>query len=456
MLHQFNKLSIPLKISLSFLVTVLIGSGLLSLPISQAHSSEAVFFDHLFTAISMVCVTGLYTQPVYLTYNLFGQVVSMILMSIGGLGILTIIAYLYYAINERVSFSEQVAVTEALNRESVADFKPFIKSVFKFVAMVEVVGALLLMTYFIPDLGWKKGAFTSAFLSISAFNNAGFDNLGPTSLIAYSHVTIINIVIPILIIFGGLGFSVWNDLKEHFKQATSWEDYISPKHLFRRLSLSSKVAITVTGVLLLSGTVLFYLLEVGHTMVGSAFVDQLKISFFQSTTMRTAGFATVNYTKLHTATLLICTIFMFIGGSPGGTAGGVKTTTCAIIGKMILSEMRGEQQVIFFRRLIDKKAVQKSLIIAMTFLAIIVTSIIAITLLDSWVDLEFVIFEVVSALATVGVTADLTPELSRMSQTIIMVLMFIGRVGPITIFTALKLKKSSPDVQRATGQILIG
>lgn len=135
---------------------MLIGSGLLSLPISQAHSSEAVFFDHLFTAISMVCVTGLYTQPVYLTYNLFGQVVSMILMSIGGLGILTIIAYLYYAINERVSFSEQVAVTEALNRESVEDFKPFIKSVFKFVAMVEVVGALLLMTYFIPDLGWKK------------------------------------------------------------------------------------------------------------------------------------------------------------------------------------------------------------------------------------------------------------------------------------------------------------
>lgn len=457
--RKFSDWPIPIKIVVSFAVVMFIGSLLLALPFSQLESSQATYFDHLFSAVSMVAVTGLYTEPLAYTYNTFGQIIALFLIKLGGLGLITIVSAIILQFGRRVSIKEEVTLKQALNRSDMTGFRSFLLSVVKYTSIVELTGALLLSLHFIPLLGLRRGAFTSVFLAISAFNNAGFDNLGTESLQAFVDTPIVNTVIPILIILGGIGFSVWFDVAGHFKEFISARSWIDIKGPYRRLKLHTRLVIKWSFWLTVSAMVLFMLSEWNHTgTIGDlSVIGKIQASFFQAVTLRTAGFATLDYTKLHIFTLFFFTVFMFIGGSPGGTAGGAKTSTVALVVKLISSEIRGLDNVNYRKRTLEMTIVKRALVIVVMFVILNFISLAFMTIFDEHIPLQYLFFESVSAFGTVGLSADLTPELSRYSQTILMISMFVGRLGPITIFTALgNTGHKKKNITYATGNILIG
>ena len=459
LLSRFSDWPIPIKIVISFAFVMFAGSLILALPISQLDSSQATYFDHLFGAISMVAVTGLYTVPVAHTYNLFGQIVVLALIKLGGLGIITIVSAVILQLGRRVSMKEEVTLQQALNRSDRMGFKNFLISVVKYTTLIEAIGAFFLAFYMIPTFGWGRGLFTSIFLAISAFNNAGFDNLGTTSLQQFVETPIVNIVIPILIILGGIGFSVWFDVAKHFKKFIAVRSWIDFKGTYRRLKIHTRLVIKWSFWLIVSAMVLFMLSEWNHagTLGNLSFFGKIQASFFQAVTLRTAGFATLDYTQLHMFTLIFFTIYMFIGGSPGGTAGGAKTSTVALVVKLISSEIRGIDNVNYKKHTLQMDIVKRALVIVVMFVLLNFIALALMTIFDEHIPLQYLFFESVSAFGTVGLSANLTPELSRYSQSIIMLSMFVGRLGPITIFTALgKKDRKQKNITYATGNILIG
>ena len=333
MIRFLFKDSIPKRIASSFAIVILVGSFLLNLPISQLATSKASYFDHLFTTVSMVCVTGLSTQPVAETYNTFGQVICMILMQIGGLGLMSIIAFFLYDAGKKMSLVDKLALQDSLNREDGQDFKKYLKTIFKYTFFIEFIAAVILSFRFVPELGTAKGIFTAFFFAISAFCNAGFDNLGSNSLINYATDPFLTLVVAALIILGGIGFSVWFDFKRSYLEMRKSTKSKKRKSFYRRLQYHTKIVLWLTGIILLSGTVLTLLTEWNNpnTIGNLSFFDKLLVSFFQTVTMRTAGFATIDYTNAHPTSILLYCIQMLIGGSPGGTAGGVKTTTFLVV-----------------------------------------------------------------------------------------------------------------------------
>jgi len=452
----FRNLSTALKILLSFLVVIIIGSLLLNLQVSQINTSEASYFDHLFTSVSMVCVTGLYTQSVAATYNLFGQIICMILMKLGGLGLLTVVSAFYLQLGSSVSIKNKVTIKESLSHDSLFDFKTFILSVIKFTTLFELIGALLLMTYFVPRYG-AEGAFSSVFLAISGFNNAGFDNMGINSLQNFSTIPIVNVIIPLLIIAGGIGFNVWFDIKNTVKKTGLNRSLFNIKSLYRKLQLHTRLVLNWTTILLIGGALLFLIFEWKNTIGQSTTLDKLQIAFFQSTTMRTAGFATIDFTNVHDVSIIFFFILMFIGGAPGGTAGGAKVSTVAIIFHTLKAEILGQKYVSYQNRTINISLIRKAAVIIVMYILLLLIGISLLSIFDEQIPLKYTIFEVISALATVGVSADVTTELGRVSQTVLMFLMFFGRLGPITVFTALRTRKPrSQNIKYAKGKILIG
>ncbi|WP_208560510.1 TrkH family potassium uptake protein [Marinilactibacillus kalidii] len=459
LLNRFSSLPIPFKIVLSFAFVIFTGSILLAMPFSQQAGSQATYFDHLFTAVSMVCVTGLFTEPLAYTYNLFGQIIGLVLIKLGGLGLITLVATIVMRLGRRVSMKDEVTLQQALNRGSMVNFRNFLLSVVRYTFMIEGVGAFFLAFHFIPLFGWARGTFTSIFLSISAFNNAGFDNLGTTSLQGFVDAPIINIVIPLLIIVGGIGFSIWFDLAQNFKAFIAVRSWIDFKGHYRRLKLHTRLVLNWTVFLIIAAMVLFMFSEWSNPdTIGSLdFSGKLQATFFQAVTLRTAGFGTVSYTSLHLFTIIFMTVFMFIGGSPGGTAGGAKTSTVALVVKLLWAEISGQQNVHYQKRTIDREIVQRALVIVVMFVILNFLGMSLMSIFDESVPLQYLFFEAVSALGTVGLSADLTPELSRASQTVIMFMMFIGRLGPITIFTALgQFDRKQKSKVYATGNIIIG
>lgn len=454
-LHFKNKHYSPTRIiAFSFFAVIVIGSLLLSLPI--CHSVDIPYIDHLFTAVSATCVTGLVTVTVCEEYTLLGQIVIILMIQIGGLGFLTLLSMFFVKFKKRLSYSNKMIMQEALNQNTLNDIGLFIQRVIQYTFAFEGLGAIFLMIEFIPEFGLFKGIYYSIFHSISAFCNAGFDILGSTSLIGYQSNVLVNIVISSLIIAGGLGFIVWIELKERIMKLIYKK--ISLKKVIGTLSLHSKIAIITTAILLLSGTVLFFLLEYDNTISHLSFGDKLLTSYFQSVTLRTAGFASVDMGMLKDATKFIMCIFMFIGGSPAGTAGGLKTVTFAIIVLSCISLTQGKEKVSVFRRTIDSMVARRALMIAlislsMTFIALLILSI---TENKSFIDL---MFEVYSAFATVGLTASLTPYLTSIGKIVIMILMFIGRIGPLTmmlLFVKKHNQLNGKEIEYPDGDVLIG
>lgn len=459
---MFNDVSIAFKIAFSFAAVIFVGSILLAMPMSQIPSSEANYFDHLFTATSMVCVTGLFTQPVYLTYSRFGQWINILLMQVGGLGIMTLVAVVFMQLGRRISVRNEITLGEALNRGELSDFQRFIRIVVKYTLFIELIGMVGLSFHFVPELGWKDGLFTSLYLAVSAFNNAGFDNFGSVSLQPYVKDVLINLVISSLIILGGIGFSVWIDVSKMFKEfcLSKKRDLDSIKRHYSKLQIHTQLVLNFSFFLIVSGTVLLLISEWNNptSIAGFSFGHKVLASYFQSVTMRTAGFATLDYTSIKLFSIMICCGLMFVGGSPGGTAGGPKTSTIALIGKLIMAETRGEKNVNYKHHTIPLELIRHGLVIVIAFVSILFTGIALLALFDPDKPFQYLVFEVFSALNTVGVSANLTSTLSQKSQTVLMILMFIGRLGPITIFTALgqRRQRNTKEVVYATGRILIG
>lgn len=457
-LKRLRRLPPAAKIVISFAIVIFIGSLLLTLPISNLESSETTYFDNLFTAVSMVCVTGLFTLPVATSFTVFGQTVCIVLMQIGGIGLMTILATFIMRIGRKMRFSDTIAVKEALNREELGDFKTYLASILKYTAIIEGTGMILLAFRFVPEFGFASGLFVSLFLAVSAFCNAGFDNLGAYSLQEYVHDPLINLVITTLIILGGIGFSVWFDVTHNVQSIIKNKCKSGWKRSYRMLKIHTRLAINMTVALIVIGTLVFLLVEWNNpNSIGNfTFGDKVLASFFQTVTMRTAGFATLDYELVKPFSLLFFIGTMFIGGSPGGAAGGIKTTTFALVALLVISEIKGQKHVNYAHHTIPLEIIRRAIVIVATFSLFLIAGVSVLMLVEDQPFL-YLLFETVSALATVGVSVNLTPELSHISHVVLMILMFVGRIGPITLLLSLSRKsKKTADRLYAKTTILIG
>lgn len=447
------------RIAFSFLMVIVIGSLLLACPFSN-QGDVGNYIDHLFIATSATCVTGLVPMVVSEQYTLIGQLIIILLIQIGGLGFLTLLNMFIYALRKKLTYTNKMVMQEALNQTSMRSIGIYIKRVIKYTAFFEVIGAVLLSFVFVPDYGFVKGIYMSVFHSISAFCNAGFDVIGAASLIPYQSHILINFVIAGLIIAGGLGFVVWIDLRLSWRHYQENFKFFKVKKYFSSLSLHTKLVLLTTLSLLVVGTVVILLLEYDNpqTLGSMSWDEKIMASFFQSTTCRTAGFATVDMASLNVATKLFMSTLMFIGGSPAGTAGGIKTVTFVIVLMYIYSLSVGSENVQAFKRKISSQIVKRSLTISIVSFFICTIALFVLSMSEhlSFIDLTF---EVFSAFGTVGVSAAITPSLSFLGKIVIMILMYIGRIGPLTmvlVFAKRYNQKKGKDINYPTADVLIG
>ena len=440
------------SIMLSFVCMILLGSLLLSLPISSADGDAVPYLDALFTATTATCVTGLVTLPTVSTWSLFGQAVILLLIQIGGLGVITIMSAFMILLHKRMSIGDRLLLQDAFNLNSLSGIVRFVKKVVLGTFLVEAIGALLFMIVFIPEFG-PKGIWISIFTSVSAFCNAGIDIIGENSLCNYANNPIINIVTGLLIVLSGIGYIVWWDVLQVRKKA-------GRKHrkIFRYLSLHSKIAISTTLILIFGGGLLIFLFEYHNplTIGNLSLLDKIQVSLFQSITTRTAGFATVPQQDLTNAASILCLLLMFIGGSPVGTAGGIKTVTIAVLAVSALASIQNKNEVTLFHRNISKQAVNKAAAVAaMSFAILFVSTLLLSAVTDA--DTLDILYETVSATATVGLTRDLTPHLNTAGKSIIILTMYLGRVGPISLALALNSNKKHQNIiKNPTEEISVG
>lgn len=435
-------------IMLSFLIVILVGSLLLALPISSANGEPVPYLDALFTATTSVCVTGLVTLPTVTTWSVFGQVVILLLIQIGGLGVITIMSAVMILLHKRMGIGDRLLLQDAFNLNSLSGIIRFVKRVLLGTFLVEGVGAVLYMTVFVPEFG-VKGIWISVFTAISAFCNAGIDIIAENSLCNYATNPIINIVTSLLIILSGIGYIVWWDVMGLTGKK---------RRGFRNLSLHSKIAITTTLILIFGGGILIFLFEYNNplTIGNLSLFDKIQVSLFQSVTTRTAGFATVPQQDLTNATSILCLLLMFIGGSPVGTAGGIKTVTFAVLVVSALATIQSKQEVPLFHRNISKQTVNKAVAVTMMSFAIVFTSTILLSAVTD-ADALDVVYETVSATATVGLTRDLTPCLNGAGKAIIIATMYLGRAGPISLALALNSNKKHQNIiKNPTEDISVG
>lgn len=444
-------------ISLSFVMVIAIGTILLSLPISNQLKSTS-FVNHLFVATSATCVTGLTPITIAHQYTLFGQIVILLMIQIGGLGFITLLMLLYLFLKRKLSFSTRLLMAEAINQNSLESTDNFIRYIFKYTFTIEFIGAILLFLVFSQDYSLSKAIYYSLFHSISAFCNAGFDLLGDSSLTVYSQNPYFLFTISALIILGGIGFIVSKEIIEKV------QSYFIEKKNFKlsvkTLSLHTKIVLIMTIGLIIFGTIMIYLMECRNmnTIGEMSFLHQLSNSFFLSVSYRTAGFSTFDQAMLLDHTKLLGCLIMLIGGSPAGTAGGIKTLTIAVLFLRVKATLKGKEKVTAFSRTIDKDDVNRAISVICISLMIVLSSSILLCMVESF-EMINILYETFSAFATVGLSCSLTGQLSMIGKLIIIVLMYIGRIGPITMMLTL-MKKSILNVENEInypkGNIIIG
>lgn len=439
-------------ILLSFLVTILLGSLLLALPISSADGKAVPYLDALFTATTSTCVTGLVTLPTVSTWSVFGQIVILLLIQIGGLGIITIMFGLMMLLNRKMGIGDRLLIQDAFNLNTMAGLSKFVRNVLFGTLIIEGIGALLYMFVFVPEFG-AKGIWISVFNSVSAFCNAGIDIIAENSLCNYATNPLINLVTSALIILGGLGYIVWWDVLRVIKNSSS-----KNRRLFRHLTLHSKIAIVTTLILIFGGGVLIFAFEYGNpaTIGEMSLWDKIQVSMFQSVTTRTAGFATVPQENLTNASSVVSLILMMIGGSPVGTAGGMKTVTIAVLFCSAMATIRNKKNATVFGRCISADSIRKAVAVCVTFIIICLASTVLLMATSDAAALDAV-YETVSASATVGLSRNLTATLNTVGKIIIVVTMYFGRVGPISLAVALGSKSETQNViSEPTEDISIG
>lgn len=439
-------------ILISFLIVILVGSILLSLPISVKNGVNINFIDVLFTATTSTCVTGLVTVPTYSTWSLFGQIIILILIQIGGLGVVAFMSAFMIIINKKLKLKDYQLIQDAFNLNTMSGLKKFIKHVFLGTLFIELIGAILYMIVFIPDYG-IKGIWISIFNSVSAFCNAGMDIIGEVSLCDYAINPLVNFTTSLLIVLGGLGFIVWWDVIRVIKQFKNRKF-----KCFKSLTLHSKIVISSTLVLIFGGALLIFLFEYNNvnTIGALNIFDKIQVSMFQSITTRTAGFATIPQESLTDQSVIVCLILMFIGGSPVGTAGGIKTITAVSLVAIAIASVRNKKEVVLFNRNLSSEITRKAVAVTtMSFMILIISTILlSLTIDRSIVD---ILYETASATATVGLSRNLTSFLDNIGKLIIIVTMYLGRVGPISLAIAFKSKKESSNIiLNPTEEVSIG
>lgn len=428
-------------ILLSFLVVILIGSALLALPISSASGEPISYIDALFTATTSTCVTGLVTVPTYSTWSVFGQIIILILIQIGGLGVIAFMSAFMILINKKMKLKDYQLIQDAFNLNTLDGLKRFIKYVFIGTFIIEFLGMIGYMFVFIPEFG-IKGIWISLFNSISAFCNAGIDIIGDNSLCNYATNPLINITTSLLIILGGIGFIVWWDILRVLKQFKN-----KKFKCFKSLSLHSKIVLSTSLILIFGGALLIFIFEYNNvnTIGQMAFFDKFQVALFQSVTTRTAGFASISQANLTNPSTIICLILMFIGGSPVGTAGGIKTITIVSLFAVAIASIRNKKDVVLFNRNLSEEVVKKAVAVTcMSFLIVTISTILLSLTIDK--SITDILYETVSATATVGLSRDLTPYLNIWGKLIIIATMYLGRVGPISLAIAFKSKKQSINI----------
>lgn len=419
-------------IALGFLCAILLGTALLTLPCSSASETATSPLDALFTATSSVCVTGLVTVPTYLHWNFFGKVVILLLIQLGGLGIISFTTGIMMIVGRKITLKDRILLEDALNLDTLQGLVKFLRKIFLGTFLVETAGALCYSLVFIPRYGVLRGCWYSLFHAVSAFCNAGIDILGDNSLGEYLTHPWINTVTMLLIILGGLGFIVWWDILNIWKKY--YRKNFSIKQLFGKLHLHSKIVLTTTLILILIGGFSIFLLEYDNpeTIGNLNLFEKLQASFFQSVTTRTAGYITFSQSQLRESTVMICLMLMFIGGSSIGTAGGIKTTTFVLLVLSTITTAKGREHVVVFGRTIPRKTVQKALAVTSVSLLVLCIAIITMTIAEP-ASLLDIAYETTSAIGTVGLSRDFTPQLHSAGKFIIILCMYLGRIGPISL-----------------------
>ncbi len=414
---------------------------MLALPISSATGEAVPYIDALFTATTSVCVTGLVTVTTASAWSVFGQLIILILIQVGGLGVITIMTGVFIGLQRRIGLGDRMLLQDAFNLNSLSGVVGFTKKVILGTFVVEGVGALLYMTVFVPKFG-ARGIWISVFNAVSAFCNAGMDIMAENSLCDYATNPIINGVTSALIIMGGIGYIVWWDVVRVLKNIKR-----QGLKCFKSLTFHSKLALWVTAILIIAGAVAFFLFEYNNplTLKEHSLFDKMQIALFQSITTRTAGFATINQQDLTNASSMISIMLMFIGGSPVGTAGGVKTVTMAVLLISAFATIRNRSEASVFQRTISKQSVSKAVaVVSMSFIILFISTVLLSAVTDaSALD---IVYETASATATVGLTRNLTPSLNLWGKLIIIATMYLGRVGPISLAIAFNTQKEIKNI----------
>jgi trk system potassium uptake protein len=435
----------PKVLVLGFAALILLGSFLLTLPIATVDGDGLPFLNALFTATSATCVTGLVVVDTGTTFTLFGQLVILSLIQIGGLGFMTFATFFFLLLGKKISLKERILLQESLNNLSIEGIVRLAKRILIFTAIIEILGGIILSFRFSFDMGLGKAIYYGFFHSISNFNNAGFDLMGEfRSLTPYVDDPTVTLTVCLLITLGGIGFIVMNELIEYRET--------------RRLSVHTKIVLWTSLILTVGGAILIFIFEFGNAKTAQPLspIGKILCALFQSVTSRTAGANTLNISDLTHPTLFLIIFLMFIGASPGSTGGGIKTTTFATLLGTVWSQIKGKEDVVFFRRRIEVEIIFKALTVTVSGLFLVMMITMLLTITESGHDFLMILFEATSAFATVGLSMGLTPELSPLGRVIIITTMFAGRVGPLTVAFAIAMKRKPDAFRHPKGRIMIG
>ena len=446
LIHARRHVSQTQFIAYGFFCVIITGTLLLMLPFASRDGQSEPFLNCLFTATSASCVTGLVVADTWSQWSLFGQLVILTMIQIGGLGFITVGVFISIVLRRKIGLKERGLMMESVNTLQIGGVVRLAKKIIIGTCIFEGTGAVLLAIRFIPQFGFFRGLFYGIFHSISAFCNAGFDLMGGqtpySSFVAYYDDWLVNFVIMSLIIIGGIGFIVWDDLSRN-------------KLHFRKYMLQTKIVLVTTAILVFGGGLLFYLLERNHLLVGMNTSGKILTSLFSSVTARTAGFNTTDTAALTDGSKLLTIILMFIGGSPGSTAGGIKTTTLVVLLLCVHSNIKQTYGINIFGRRLENDAVKRAGTILTINLLLAVTASLAIMAIQP-LGFSDILFETFSAIGTVGMTTGITRALHPVSRLIIILLMYCGRIGSLSFALAFVQSKRKPHVQQPAEAINIG
>lgn len=446
MIKYFKSISTTRLIALSFLLVILSGSFLLCLPLSSSSGEWTGFVDAFFTATSATCVTGLVVFDTFSHWSVFGQLVILLMIQIGGIGLMTIIITLFIFLKKKISLHERLILMQSAGTVRISGMVKLVMRIIKGTLFCEGIGALFLAIRFIPKMGFVRGLYYAVFHSVSAFCNAGFDLMGRyeqfSSLTSYKNDFIVNITIMLLITVGGIGFLVWDEIVRY-------------KFHFHKYSLHAKIVLTTSVFLIAAGTAGFFIFEYNHSLSELSVSGKLLSSAFMSVTTRTAGFNTLDTSALSESGSLLSMVLMFIGGSPGSTAGGIKTSTLAVVFFAMISMSKGHNGVILFKRSLGSDIVKQAAVIIVIYLTGILVATMIICHIEPY-PITDILFETISAAATVGLSRGLTPSLCTVSHIILAFLMFGGRIGGLSLMLVFGEQKPQPPLKRPTEPIIIG